>query len=55
MVSTVRRSPETEFVAFARTVEPRLRIALMARFGPDRGREAASEALAWAWEQTWRP
>lgn len=50
MVGLERRSPEADFVAFARSVEPGLRVALMARFGPDRGREAASEAIAWAWE-----
>ena len=40
----------TEFVAFARELEPRLRVALMARFGPERGRELAVETIAWAWE-----
>ena len=30
--------------------EPRLRRALVAAYGLDRGREAAAEALAWAWE-----
>jgi DNA-directed RNA polymerase specialized sigma24 family protein len=37
------------FDAFVRDVEPRLRAALVARFGADRGREATAEALAWAW------
>lgn len=31
-------------------IEPRLRRALVAAYGPQRGREAAAEALAWAWE-----
>jgi DNA-directed RNA polymerase specialized sigma24 family protein len=31
-------------------VEPRLRRALVAAYGPERGREAAAGALAWAWE-----
>jgi RNA polymerase sigma-70 factor (ECF subfamily) len=31
-------------------VEPRLRAALVARFGPEVGRDAAAAALAWAWE-----
>ena len=31
------------------SVEPRLRHALMAQYGPDRGHEAAAEALAFAW------
>lgn len=33
-----------------RGVEPKLRRALVAAYGHERGREAASEALAWAWE-----
>ena len=37
----------TEFFAIA---EPRLRRALVAAYGVDRGREAAAEALAYAWE-----
>lgn len=37
----------TEFFAIA---EPRLRRALVAAYGADRGREAAAEALAYAWE-----
>ncbi len=38
------------FTEFVRAVEPRLRIALVARYGPERGREATAEALAFAWE-----
>ena len=30
-------------------VEPRLRRALVARYGSERGREAVAEALGWAW------
>jgi RNA polymerase sigma factor (sigma-70 family) len=41
---------EAEFVRFARQLEPGLRVALMARLGPPRGREAAEDALVWAWE-----
>lgn len=41
---------ETEFLVFARGLEPQLRVALMARFGPARGRELAAETIAWAWE-----
>lgn len=37
----------TEFFAIA---EPRLRRAFVAAYGVDRGREAAAEALAYAWE-----
>jgi RNA polymerase sigma-70 factor (ECF subfamily) len=38
------------FTAFVAEVEPRLRRALVAAYGADRGREAVAEALAWAWE-----
>lgn len=40
----------TEFEEFFKEQEPRLRRALVAAYGPVRGREAATEALAWAWE-----
>ena len=43
-------SLETSFTAFVREVEPRLRWALVARFGPDDGRDATAEALAYGWE-----
>lgn len=43
-------SDHQEFADFFAAVEPRLRRALVAAYGPERGREAASEALAWAWE-----
>jgi len=39
-----------EFEAFVAEVEPRLRRALIAVYGFDRGREATAEALGWAWE-----
>lgn len=38
------------FTAFVAVVEPRLRRALVALRGPDPGRDATAEALAWAWE-----
>ncbi len=38
------------FDEFVRGHEPRLRTALVLLYGPDAGREAAAEALAWAWE-----
>ena len=38
------------FTAFVEEFEPRLRIALVARFGAERGREATAEGLAYAWE-----
>ena len=40
----------TEFTRFFEDAEPRLRIALSARLGQERGREAAAEALSYAWE-----
>jgi DNA-directed RNA polymerase specialized sigma24 family protein len=44
------RDAAAEFERFFTQVEPNLRRALIARYGPERGREAAAEALAWAWE-----
>lgn len=38
------------FDEFVRAQEPRLRAALVLAYGPDAGREATAEALAWAWE-----
>lgn len=38
------------FTEFFREVEPRLRQSLVAALGVELGREAAAEALAWAWE-----
>jgi len=43
------RAGEASFVEFARTAEPRLRYALVARYGADRGREAANDALVFGW------
>jgi DNA-directed RNA polymerase specialized sigma24 family protein len=40
----------TAFTGFVRANERRLRHALIAGFGGDLGREAASEALTYAWE-----
>jgi len=42
--------PGEEFTKFVREVELRLRRALIATYGRERGREATAEALAWAWE-----
>lgn len=39
------------FEVFVAEVEPRLRRALVAGFGPVAGRDAAAEALAIAWER----
>lgn len=41
---------DDEFEAFVRETEPRLRRALVAAFGFEEGRDAAAEALAYAWE-----
>jgi DNA-directed RNA polymerase specialized sigma24 family protein len=38
------------FDALFREVEPKLRRAFVALYGPDRGRDATAEALAYAWE-----
>jgi DNA-directed RNA polymerase specialized sigma24 family protein len=40
----------TDFAAFVAGVEPRLRRALVSAYGPERGRDATAEALAWAFE-----
>jgi RNA polymerase sigma factor (sigma-70 family) len=44
---------DVDFDAFFVRVEPRLRAALTALYGPDMGREATAEAMAWAFEH-WR-
>lgn len=38
------------FTEFVELTEPRLRRALVASYGPAVGREAAVDALSWAWE-----
>jgi DNA-directed RNA polymerase specialized sigma24 family protein len=47
---TMGVAAEDEFTAFVEMHEPKLRIALMAAYGPERGREATCEALAYGWE-----
>lgn len=49
-VDTAAEADRRHFAAFFAEVEPRLRRALIAAYGSDAGREAAAEALAWAWE-----
>lgn len=39
-----------EFERFLEQVEPRLRRALVATYGPVDGREATGDALSWAWQ-----
>jgi RNA polymerase sigma factor (sigma-70 family) len=41
---------ETDFRSFVGEAEPRLRRALVAAYGYERGREATAEAFAYAWE-----
>ena len=43
-------APGSDFEPFMHEVEPRLRGALVARYGPTDGREATAEALVFAWE-----
>ncbi len=43
-------SDAVRFTAFMLRVEPRLHAALVAVYGHHQGREASSEALAYAWE-----
>jgi DNA-directed RNA polymerase specialized sigma24 family protein len=46
----VTRIHDDEFSRFVEKTEPRLRRALVAAYGSERGREATAEALAYAWE-----
>ena len=48
-MTTVDSRSET-FTMFAREVEPRLRLALSAALGQQRGEEATSSALLYGWE-----
>jgi DNA-directed RNA polymerase specialized sigma24 family protein len=52
MLSSVMDRGRSDFERLAGEVEPRLRRALVAGFGAVVGREAAADALAWAW-QNW--
>lgn len=44
------RPARSDFEEFVLDVEPRLRLALSAVFGPDGGHDATASALAYAWE-----
>lgn len=46
----VQTPTRSTFTAFARDVEPRLRFALVAACGTQRGVDATVDALEWAWE-----
>jgi DNA-directed RNA polymerase specialized sigma24 family protein len=50
MVRELRPAAPASFESFVGEVEPRLRRALVAMYGIERGREATAEALAYAWE-----
>jgi DNA-directed RNA polymerase specialized sigma24 family protein len=49
-VPDIGPSASSRFAALVSQVERPLRASLVARYGPERGREAAAEALAYAWE-----
>lgn len=48
MVESVREA--TDFSTFVKEVEPKVRYALVAAYGPERGLEATAEAFAYAWQ-----
>lgn len=50
MVTQPQQTPEEEFTAFMRAVQPRVLVALTAGFGPDAAGDASAEAFAYAWE-----
>ena len=52
MLCKVMDTGRSNFERFVAEVEPRVRRALVASFGAVVGREAAADALAWAW-QNW--
>ena len=52
MLCTLMDRGRSDFERFVAEVEPRLRHALVAGFGSVVGRQAAADALAWAW-QNW--
>jgi RNA polymerase sigma factor (sigma-70 family) len=52
MLCTVMGRGRSDFEQFVAEVEPRVRRALVAGFGAVVGRQAAADALAWAW-QNW--
>jgi DNA-directed RNA polymerase specialized sigma24 family protein len=52
MLCTVMERGRSDFERFVADVEPRVRRALVAGFGAVVGRQAAADALAWAW-QNW--
>ena len=47
---TAPKTQSTTFAEFHQKAEPKLRRALIARYGGEVGRESTAEALAYAWE-----
>jgi len=47
---SMKSDDEFEFTKFVEAIEPRLRRALVSRYGLEDGREATARALAWSWE-----
>ncbi len=45
----MNRTEANDFELFFNSIEPGLRAALVTKFGPDRGRDAAAEALGYGW------
>jgi DNA-directed RNA polymerase specialized sigma24 family protein len=50
VLSSRTNEVSSDFAGFVRAIEPRLRQALVAAYGPVDGREATVDALSWAWE-----
>jgi hypothetical protein len=50
MLCTVMGRERSDFERFVAEVEPPVRRALVAGFGAVVGRQAAADALAWAWQ-----
>jgi RNA polymerase sigma factor (sigma-70 family) len=50
ITEVAERAPDEDFEAFADRVAVPLLRAMVAEFGPDAGRDAALDALAWGWE-----
>lgn len=46
----VKTQADQAFVSLVERIEPRLAVALAAGYGPEVGREATRDALAYAWE-----
>jgi DNA-directed RNA polymerase specialized sigma24 family protein len=49
-ISSRSNAHPADFEAFVEKVGPRLRVALLSRYGPDRGADVTAVALGYAWE-----